>query len=271
MCHKPLIVSRQNGELIDVAAIARSPMIYLDNWALSGVFANDRARQRRLLDALQKRGTLLVSWANIMELPAYPPIRALFDGIGANWYPLEWNFFLCIRKEEQLSPGQNSPALGTGLLETYYPFVHESVYSLGELLSLTGKYRERVEAARNKIKDAVQSLVNLVKSTYSKDPNWLDKEFPSIPLNPQKPTRYVLNHLMRALASESGFTFTANDGMDLVHTVVPVAYADFVLLDKSWTRRVRSLPMVGRNVYAFYEAEIDQFLDGLDSLVVVPR
>jgi hypothetical protein len=263
-----LIITKQSGEAIDVAAIARSPMIYLDNWALSGVFANDRVRQQRLLNTLNKRGTLFLSWANVMELPAYSPIRTLFDGIGENWYPLEWSPFSCMRKEEQISPGDNSPALSASLLETYYPFVHQRVCSLSELLDLSRKYGARVQAARNKIKEAVQRLINLVKSVGAKDPSWIENEFPPISFNPQQPTRYVFTHLMRALAAERGFTFTANDGMDLVHTVVPVAYADFVLLDKSWTQRVRCLSMPGRAVYAFYEAEVDQFLDALESLEI---
>lgn len=251
-------------------AIARSPMIYLDNWALSGVFANDVARQKRLLCTLQKRGTLLLSWANIMELPAYAPIRTLFDGIGANWYPLEWNFFSCMRKEEQQAPRHNSPSLSTNLLATYYPFVHERVCSLTELLRLISKCPTSFQAARNKIKDAVQSLVNLVKSAFLKDPNWIDKEFPPVAFYALQPTRYVFNRLMRALAAERGFTFTANDGLDLIHTVVPVAYADFVLLDKTWTQRVRALSMPGRAVHAFYEAEVDHFLNALESWAIRP-
>jgi hypothetical protein len=137
---------------------------------------------------------------------------------------------------------------------------------LSSLIDLIGENRVSARAAREEIKDAIQGLVNVIKSSCSKDANSIEKEFPLIPFSAEQPTRYVFTHLMRALASERGYTFTPNDGMDLVHTVVPVAYADFVLLDKSWTGRVRSLSMPGRAVYAFYEAEIDQFLDALEQV-----
>jgi hypothetical protein len=137
---------------------------------------------------------------------------------------------------------------------------------LSSFTDLSRKYPSRVQAARQTIKDAVQRLVSAVKSGCSKDANWIEKTYPLIPFNAQHPAHYVFVQLMRALASESGFTFTPNDGMDLVHTVVPVAYADFVLLDRSWAHRVRSLSMPGRRVYAFYEPEIDQFLDALEQV-----
>jgi hypothetical protein len=80
----------------------------------------------------------------------------------------------------------------------------------------------------------------------------------------------VFTELLRALASEKGFKFTANDGIDLLHAGVPVAYGDFVLLDKSWTRRVRALMMPGHPLYAFAEPELDSFLDAFEDCEIVP-
>jgi hypothetical protein len=85
-----------------------------------------------------------------------------------------------------------------------------------------------------------------------------------LPFNPQRPAAFVFNELVRILAAERGFTFTLNDAKDLFHATVPVAYSDFVLLDKYWTPRVRKIVMPDRKSFAFSEPELDEFLDAFE-------
>ena len=49
-------------------------------------------------------------------------------------------------------------------------------------------------------------------------------------------TRYILRELMRPLIMDKKRPFTKhrNDAIDFYHAVVPVAYCDFVIRDKSW-------------------------------------
>ncbi len=47
-------------------------------------------------------------------------------------------------------------------------------------------------------------------------------------------TRYILAEVHRQLLMDVDVHFTKNDAIDLLHTVVPAAYCDYVLLDKRW-------------------------------------
>jgi hypothetical protein len=265
-----LIISRQFDGGVDLELHTRQPMVYLDNWAMSRVLANDGPRRKRFLEAFKLKGTLLFSWTNVLELPRYEPIRLLFDGIGEHWFPIEWNPFACIRKENARTPGTNTPALSETFLQAYYPYVHGQPLILSSVLDLL-RQDTGANVRRDQIKNSIKQFIDDVKRGNSTDPLWLDKEYPMVPFDPQRPTLFVFTQLLRALASERGFTFTPNDGTDLFHTTVPVAYSDFVLLDKAWTQRARAITMPDHPFYVFYDAEIDQFLEAFENCDIVPR
>ena len=44
--------------------------------------------------------------------------------------------------------------------------------------------------------------------------------------------------MLRTLLVDKGTKMTRNQAIDLIHVVVPVAYCDFVLLDKHWETQV---------------------------------
>ena len=50
--------------------------------------------------------------------------------------------------------------------------------------------------------------------------------------NVQRATRFLLTELVRTLLIDKGTKLTWNRAIDLIHSVVPVAYCDLVLLDK---------------------------------------
>jgi hypothetical protein len=54
----------------------------------------------------------------------------------------------------------------------------------------------------------------------------------------------------------------SNEWIDLLHTVVPVAYFDFVMLDKRWCHFIRTiLPLSPPDIaYVFSQREIEDFL-----------
>jgi hypothetical protein len=275
--NKTLIISRQSDGIVDLELQTRQPTVYLDNWAMARALARDDSRRTRFIDAFKARGTLFFSWANVLELGdsifnRSVPIRLLFDGIGEHWFPIEWNPFACIRKEIAHVSGANSPALSESFLRAYYPHIHGGVLTLSAVLDLLRQDNGiKAHSGQDQIKVTVRKFVDEVKLGHSKDPNWLDEECPVLPFDPQRPAVFVFSRLLRALAQESGFTFTPNDGMDLFHATVPAAYSDFVLLDKSWTRRVRTIAMPGRQSYAFSEHELDQFLDAFEQCAIVTR
>jgi hypothetical protein len=116
-------------------------MVYLDNWAMSRALAADETRRKRFLETFKKRGTLLFSWTNVIELGdsifgRAAPIRLLLDGIGEHWFPVEWNPFAAIEKENAQPAGANSPVFSETLLRAYYPHVHGASLTLSSVFDL---------------------------------------------------------------------------------------------------------------------------------------
>jgi hypothetical protein len=54
----------------------------------------------------------------------------------------------------------------------------------------------------------------------------------------QRGTRFVLRELVRSFLIDQRLTLTRNHAIDLLHAIVPVAYCDFVLLDKHWEAQI---------------------------------
>jgi len=270
-----LIVRTNPGGVFDLEVRARQPTVYLDNWALSRALAVDETRRERFLETFKTKGTLLFSWVNVMELGnsifnRSAPIRLLLDGIGEQWFPIESNPFASIKKENSQQGAANSPAFSETLIRAYYPHVHGGVLTLSSVFDLLRHDNgAKARGAQQQLKATVQQFIDEIKQGQRLDPTWLDKRYPALAFDPQRPTLFVFTELLRGLASERGFTFTPNDGIDLFHATVPVAYSDFVLLDRSWTRRVRALSMPGRALYAFAEPELDGFLDAFERCEIV--
>jgi hypothetical protein len=47
--------------------------------------------------------------------------------------------------------------------------------------------------------------------------------------------------LIGPLVNQRDLKISHNDAIDLTHTVVPVSYCDYVLLDNGWTTRVNQM------------------------------
>jgi len=181
------------------------------------------------------------------------------------------NPFATIEKENAHPKGANSPAFSESLLAAYYPHVHGASVTLSSVFDLLQHDKgAKAKETQQEVKSVSRQLIDKIKRRDKLGQDWLDKQYPHLPFDPRRPTLFVFTELLRALASEKGLAFTPNDGIDLLHASVPTAYGDFVLLDKSWTRRVRDLKMPGHLLYAFAEPELDSFLDAFEECEIVP-
>lgn len=90
----------------------------------------------------------------------------------------------------------------------------------------------------------------------------------------QHGTRYILRELVRPMLLDQAAKVTRNHAIDLLHSVVPVAYCEMVLLDKHWQTQVErmrarfvkatmSFPVA--QVFSRKTNGIDQFLSLLES------
>lgn len=269
-----IIVSKTGRGGLDIKVDTRQPTIYLDQWALVR-FSENTDRQNRLINAFKDKGTLLISWTNVFDLSgpqgaSAEKIRRFFERIGEHWFPIEWNPFKVIEREPK--SGTDSPCFSRSFLEKYYPHIHKGPFVLStlfDLISYDGGKTAKQELAR--LKKEAGDFVHELKSCHTADPTWLDRTHPLMMFDPARPAASVFTQLMRVIVNERGFAFTPNDGVDLFHATVPAAYGDFVLLDKSWIRRLRTLAFPPGRLRAYYEAELDHFLMDFERTVVQAR
>lgn len=68
------------------------------------------------------------------------------------------------------------------------------------------------------------------------------------------------------IALNEGMKMTSQEWLDVAHTVVPVAYLDFVLLDKRWCEFVRQLRLPKNEIACVYNrSQLDRFLEAVNS------
>lgn len=256
-----------------IETFSRQPMIYLDQWALVRL-SQGSDRSGRFLKVFEQKGTLLFSWTNVLDVATTwggttRRVKDLLGAIGEHWLPIEMNPFKVMRKEVQADVPSNTPCVSETFMETYVPHILEGPLTLSKLLDLS--QQDAGVAARtelDRLKKEASDFVHQLRSLSASDPAWLDTHFPRQTFDSARPTAFVFAELLRVLIKDRGTAFTPNDAVDLFHATVPTAWSDFVLLDKNWTKRVRSLALPADRVRAYYEYELDDFLAVFEKVVV---
>jgi hypothetical protein len=82
-------------------------------------------------------------------------------------------------------------------------------------------------------------------------------------LNLNRPAEYVFNGF-RQLIQKENFKIDTNDPLDFLHAVVPLAYADFVLLDKHWADLANKLKIPSPRVQIYSSKQVDKFIEDLE-------
>ena len=269
------VVSTFEGGVVVEARLQRQPAIYLDQDSL-GDLARYKPRRRRFLDIFEHKGTLLFSWTNAIDIAGPQSgtkerIHDFLDALGPYWIPLELNPYKVVRKEQGIEPSSGTPCVSESFLENYYISVKGSPPTLGRVVDLVHDKRDQVLANTTEIKDAVGQAVAERRSEYTRDPSCLDRMLPMVNWDPTRPTTFILRALERLVTREANsYTWMPNDGIDFVHAAIAGAYADLLLLDKQWKRRVLEVAPPRTYPWVFYRNELDQFLDVFEQCVISP-
>ena len=228
-----------------------SPAVYLDHWAMRRI-SEDSALETRFVEVLtRKAGTLVISWLNLFEFTKMrdpKTVRAaekLLEDVIPQLFFIESNPFKVMENEAHLSAGyvgSGAPQADTDLLrgltflrpaglkaftaEGLITFLHEA--DIGKMIDeLSSTVVERIEAMRVEMDSSV-SVENLIRHRPQ------NRTFVN-------GTAQILQELLRRFLYDRRINVTINDGIDLLHTVVPVSYCDFVLLDRHWAKEVNRM------------------------------
>lgn len=260
-CKHPQMISvKDDDNNCVVDAAIRPPSIYLDHWALRH-FSSDSKLRQRFLACLRTKGTLLFSWANALEVShntgtSADNIRCFLTDIGEHWFPVEINPIKVIKNEAV--PGNSNPCFAASFLEAYYPHIHNGHLSLNTIVDLTQD---------EEIKFAAQESLGKLKSCIGKLFNrWRSEKMDGMEtfaFSPDRPAQYVFNGV-RQLIQKENFKIDTNDPLDFLHAVTPLAYADFVLLDKHWADLAKKLKIPSPRVQVYSFKRVDQFIEDLE-------
>lgn len=263
----------ENGGGEVKAELIRQPAIYLDQDSLADI-ARTATRRRRFLDIWANKGELLFSWANALELSGPQGdtvryIRELLEALGPYWIPLELNPWKVARKENGEERSGGTSCVSESFLRSYFDKLHYDVTNLGKVVDLIQDDRENVRAEVQQWKTVADGMVEAFRSEFLRDSTSLDRSLPTIPYDPARPTTFMLRELERLVTREARqITWMPNDGMDFMHASIAGGWADFLLLDKGWKRRVLAVARRRTYPWVFYRYELDAFLDEFERCVV---
>lgn len=235
----------ENTEL-GVTEVVEPPAIYLDHWALREISAN-LSWSARMINALKSRGgTLMLSSLNIAEFTKVTDsaqvcfAEALVEKALPNIFFLEIDVFKVVKREDELLAGgpPTAPHADLVLLKevaqwqtTVNPFTIRNLFAVSKYVKAGQFDRMADEFAEqcNKLRDD--------------DKPKFEKRAKRLPSGPdiERGTRYILPELLCVFLLDQNSKLTRNHAIDLLHSVVPIAYCDLVLLDKHWETQVQKI------------------------------
>jgi hypothetical protein len=267
-----------------VVAETKGYGIYLDNDSLIALAKGDASLQKRFVQALQTKGTLLFSWANAIEVAgplgaSANAVRAFLDRIGPHWIPLQLNPWKVMKREQAGLTAE--AAVSTSFMEAYFQrrmydlaqrgavldLTSETFFQLGAVVDWVHEDRDKIRADAEKIDDELRALLEKRRVDYETNPASLDELLPPSQFDERFPASFVLVHLQRIVIKEAkGYHFKRGDGLDLCHAAIAAAYGSVITLDKQWKRRVEALPAPHQLAQTYYRPEIDQLVATMEAL-----
>lgn len=281
-----MIWCRSENDRLEVFAETRDYSVYLDNWAIIDLAKRCPLRRQRFVKALRSGGTLLFSWANSVEIAgpqgsSADAVRAFLDSIGPHWVPLESDPWKVAQREQ--SGVTYGAVVSRRFMEAYFherandlsqpskvlDLSTESFFRLSAVLDWVQKDRDEIREDGSNLDRELRDLLKQGRTEYERDRKFLDRMWPPIPFDSNRPATFVMFHLLRLLVVEAKESqFKDHDGLDFFHAVPAAAYGCLSTLDKQWKRRVEKLPKPNLLAKVYYRPEVDELVNVLESLVV---
>jgi hypothetical protein len=269
----------ENGQPTCVAELGNRVAVYLDNDVVSELSRPGDLRTR-FIGAIRRRGTLLFSFANAIEVSSSDAVWSFLDEIGPEWVPLALSPWQ-VAEREKAGAGRSSP-VSERFIESYFK---ERAYDLSpngiRLLDLSAETFFRLSAVASwaqkgrdtarksmEIDEAIRKRIADERTAYDANADALDKSLPPIPFDANRPATFVLIHLLRTLVIEAkAYQLRPHDGLDLCHAVLAASYGELATLDEQWKRRVKGLPKPHELATVYYRPQVGELVERLEALV----
>jgi len=269
----------KDGDL-QVQQITMRPSVYLDQWMWSSLSKNRKLREA-FLKALANGGTIMYSFASMRELGGITDqqqlhtITEIMDSIDYGF--VEVNPDTVIAREDanrRTKSYEDNPAVDIELVKLLVQITDSprSLQVSAALVDLASSLMDpQLKADWATIGNGFELTVNPLLHAAREDPGVVTeakKRIRSRTLTRSKPpyTRDILRLAIDFVQVNSQMKMGKGEWLDMMHTVVPVAYSDFVLLDKRWCHFLRQYcPLSPPDIaHVFHPRELQPFLHDLE-------
>lgn len=274
--------ANSDGAIFTLNASVNGPVVSLDNWAFINLAKGDPSRRERFLAAIHRGIEVLFSVTNAAELSgpqgrSAHVVRGFLEEIGPRWFPAKHDATEVIKLEIS-GKSPDAVCVDHDFLKAYvadrlqpYQSGCGNIASLGGDFFRLGPLLDRLRPQRESIYKTSADFDRLLKNQMTRvwalskrDPRFLDKKFPWVPFNPDRPACFVYFNLLRIMAIEAN-SLKSGDGMDFCHTVIACPFASFAALDTQWKRRVEGLPRPNRLARLYGPLELDQLVADMEA------
>ena len=249
------------------------PTIYLDHWAMREMSSRPTLRDR-FLAAFETRGTLLFSSVHIAELAkntgrSTDAIRSFLDAVGPHWMVTLADPIEVIRRENAWTvTSRRAPFVADTFFKTsgFLVRLSEGPVSLSHIVDMVRD--EGSDAILANLTSSVQTLVanlNRFRQEYRANSGILSTTFPAQMFDKRYPTRFVFHQLMRSLITTQ-VKLSPNHIADFFHAVVPLAYAQIVVLDKHWATQAENLHLPENWVRIFKKSNLEDCFELIEQM-----
>ena len=252
------------------------PSVYLDYCVIVDL-ARERARGDKVRDVLVNRGgTLCFSWVHLVELyglghgPTYDAIASYLGTFGSSFALIEAIPDIVIEGESGWRPGLASPVVDVALTKqmiTEWDAMRPIDLSvLADLLARAPELQCELQQMHQKRRASFKSGVDDARAQYRADEQ-ARKRVDANAAGQSSGSRTsqicdrVVNECIR-----TNEMFNESDSFDLFHAVVSSAWADAVVLDKKWARRLRKLSLPPDTATIFDSTELDDLVSWVENI-----
>lgn len=252
----------------EIRQYCRPPAVYLDHWAFRRISEDPELRQALASALADRDGTLVIGRLNLLEFTRVACRTTLQDAERLVQDVLPRVFFLDIQIMDVVSRENTRGfgACGDMQMFEYYgkplldDFQQWRAIKLFEILDgKRDEYRAGFDLIENKVLNALNEYSTVNRRIIGEG---LDEA-----ARRPRATLTLARALVDEIFRDKRRTLDQNDASDMMHTVVPCAYCDYVLVDSEWcdyVERVRRRLRGQQHVAAVYSPKgngVQRFLD----------